>query len=354
MNEAARVWPICPRPEVDESLPSWFERVCHEYQMSPPVLLGVLEREACGKTAIEGTRGADRLLDPAVAERIAVLGQLSVAEINAFWPPATQWELKDGGFCSYCPYCCLEDLAHQRSPYGRRCWQQSWCTICRAHGTALVVRAQMHTYSHRSLWSHAKLKSDREFLAPNRYRDLKTASEPAVRSTVLACLLHLEKTTAAAIAGVAPDPWSWGKLTPDEFLMILNDLTTWALTHFEAVRSWSVAEDLTPAEEQEGYGLIGRLRRMSASEYPEQRMTRSLRDVAAPKVRGAALWVAHAFMATCHIAASDRPSGMTTQDRQAAWLPRSAPAARRWLALRQESWPTSYRHERWIDVRELT
>jgi len=64
--------------------------------------------------------------------------------------------------------------------------------------------------------------------------------------------------------------------------------------------------------------------------------------------------VARAFMATCHIAASDRPSGMTTQDRQAAWLSRSAPAARHWLALRHDSWPTSYRRERWIEIRELT
>ena len=106
--------------------------------------------------------------------------------------------------------------------------------------------------------------------------------------------------------------------------MILTDLTTWSLTHFESVRSWSAAEDVTPTEEQEGYGLIGRIRRMSASEYGEQRMTRTLRNVAHPKVRGAALWAAHAFMATCHIAASDRPSGTTTQDREAASLSRSA------------------------------
>jgi hypothetical protein len=66
----------------DESLPSWFERVCHEYAMSPPLLLGVLEREAYGKTATPGTRDADRLLDSAVADRIAVLGQLSDFEIN--------------------------------------------------------------------------------------------------------------------------------------------------------------------------------------------------------------------------------------------------------------------------------
>jgi hypothetical protein len=70
--------------------------------MSPPLLSGVLEREAYGKTATPGTRDADRLLDSAVADRIAVLGQLSDFEIN-------------------------------------------------------------------TLWSHAKLKSDREFLAPDRH-----------------------------------------------------------------------------------------------------------------------------------------------------------------------------------------
>jgi hypothetical protein len=272
--------------------------------MSPPLLLGVLEREAYGKTATPGTRDADRLHDSAVADRIAVLGQLSNSEINALWPPPTRWELQDRGFCSYCPYCCLDDLGHHRTPYGRRCWQQSWCTICNAHGAALVVRKQTHVSSNRSLWSHAKLKSDREFLAPDRYRDLKVAREPVVRSTLLGCLLHLERTTAAALSGIAPDAWSWGNLSSAEFLMILTDLTTWSLTHFESVRSWCAAEDLTPAEEQEGYGLIGRIRRMSASEYSEQRMTRTLREVAHPKVRGAALWAAHAFMATCHIAAS--------------------------------------------------
>jgi hypothetical protein len=72
-------------------------------------------------------------------------------------------------------------------------------------------------------------------------------------------------------------------------LMILTDLTTWSLAHFESVRSWSAAEDLAPAEEQEGYGLIGQIRRMSASEYGDQRVTRALPNVAHPKVRGAAL-----------------------------------------------------------------
>lgn len=207
-----------------------------------------------------------------------------------------------------------------------------------------MIRNQTHVSSNRSLWSRAKLKSDREFLAPDRYRDLKVAREPVLRSTLLGCLLLLERTTAAAMSGIAPDVWSWGNLSPDEFLMILTDLTTWSLTHFEPVRSWSAGEDLTPAEEHEGYGLIGRIRRMSASEYGEQRMTRTLRTVADPKVRGAALWAAHGFMATCHIAASNRPSGRTTQDRQAAGLSRSAPAARR----RVSPLPVDARHDRHV------
>jgi hypothetical protein len=158
----------------------------------------------------------------------------------------------------------------------------------------------------------------------------------------------------AAISGIAPNSWMWGKLTAQEFLMILRDLTTWALTHFEPVRSWSIAEGLTTSEEQEGYGLIGRSTRMSASDYRDNRSTRSLSDITSPKVRGAALWTAHALMATCHIAASDRPSGKSTQDRQGALLSRSSPAGRQWLAQRQALWPPQYRGARWIDVREMT
>jgi hypothetical protein len=59
-------------------------------------------------------------------------------------------------------------------------------------------------------------------------------------------------------------------------------------------------------------------------------------------------------MATCDIVVFDRPSGRTTQDRQAAWLSQSSPAACQWLVLRQESWPPSYHRERWIDEQELT
>jgi hypothetical protein len=89
---------------------------------------------------------------------------------------------------------------------------------------------------------------------------------------------------------------------------------------------------------------------MSASDYPPQRFTRSLLTIANPKVRGAALWTAHALLATCHTAASDRASGATPQQRQAALLAGTARPSRRWLMHRQAEWPPEYRRSRWIDT----
>jgi hypothetical protein len=146
---------------------------------------------------------------------------------------------------------------------------------------------------------------------------------------------------------------SGGKLSAAQFLMVLGDLTTWSLTHFEPVRCWSAAEELTPTEVQEGQGLIGRTGRMFGSDYGENQCTRSLCDVAIPKVRGAALWTAHALMATCHTDASDRTSGTTPQERQHARLSHAAPASRRWLAQRQSHWPREYCGTHWVDVEAM-
>jgi hypothetical protein len=52
---------------------------------------------------------------------------------------------------------------------------------------------------------------------------------------------------------------------------VLRDVTTWSLTHFEAVRSWSLAEELTSIEISETHQLISRHRRMTAADYPGDR-----------------------------------------------------------------------------------
>jgi len=201
-------------------------------------------------------------------------------------------------------------------------------------------------------WSAAQLRIEIQFCTPDRYRDLKVARESEVRLTILSSLVEIERVVAKALAGINPNRLFWGNLTAEEFLTVLDDVTTWSLTHFEPVSAWSGAEELTAVEEQEGYGLVGRHRRQCGSvAKSNQSGQRTLREVTHPKVRGAALWVAHALLAVCHMDASDRPSGDTSQQRQAARLLRAAPAGREWLANRQERWPATYRRQWWIDLR---
>jgi len=80
------------------------------------------------------------------------------------------------------------------------------------HGTALTLRNLAHAPTNRSSWSHAALKSQRELLAANGYRDLKVPSRPAVRVTMLGSLMEIEQATAAAITGIAPDAFQWGSV----------------------------------------------------------------------------------------------------------------------------------------------
>ncbi len=352
MNGTPNAWPLCPRPHADESVISWFERVAHEYAMSPALLLGVVKQNEPSRS-IHDTPLARQLYDSAIADRLTLLAQLTGSERSGLWPALTDWELKTLAYCAFCPYCCMDDLRDRRTPYGRHCWQQSWYTVCRAHGIALVVRNLAQVPAHRSYWSTVQLRSVADYAHADQYRSYALISEPAVRANILACLVEIERSTAEALSGVTPNLFLWGKLTAGEFLAVLGDLTTWSLTHFEPVRCWSAAEELTATEIKEGHGLVGRTGRMSGSDYGEDRWTRSLSDVANPKVRGAALWTAHALMATHHTAASDRPSGITPQARQQVCLARAAPMSRRWLAQRQIRWPTEYRRDRWIDLEAM-
>ena len=274
-------------------------------------------------------------------------------ETIRLWPVQSSWELHDLTFSTFCPHCCLGDLARNRAPYGRQIWQQSWCTFCHPHGAALIIR-NVSRCSHKPV---ILVESAAEKQATIPRRQSVSGSESIVTTRGPIDDSWVPTRDRARGGGgyfrIAPNSYSWGTLTPPEFLLVLQDSTTWALTHFEPVRCWSIAEEFTATEEQEGYGLIGRTHRMSASDYRDDCSTRTLRSIVNPKVRGAALWTAHALMATCHVAASDRPTGKSTQDRQTALLSRSAPASRQWLAQRQARWPPEYRRLRWIDVQKM-
>jgi hypothetical protein len=345
-----REWPVCPRPEHDESLPSWIERIGGEYGMSATALANSIDPPFGPRPRWPAPPNLQRLYESHFVDRLVTLSCLSPLERTALWPPMTGWEQQDFTFRAYCPLCCLEDIRAGRTPYGRQCWLQSWCTVCLSHGFPLVMRKPRPLSGFEIPWSAAKLRIEIQYCTPDRYRGLKVARESEVRRIILGSLLQIQRTIASALAGNSPNRLLWGNLSAGEFLAVLDDVTTWSLTHFESVTAWSGAEELTPAEEQEGYGLIGRLRRQCGSERKSS-AHRTLRDASHPKVRGAALWAAHALLASCHPDASDRSSGSTPQDRQCARILRSAPVGREWLADRQESWPSTYRRQWWIDLR---
>lgn len=292
--------------------------------------------------------GLGMLRDAGIARRIVERGRLRPKARSRLWSAPTGWELRRHEFVAMCPQCWLEDLERGRALYGRQCWQQAWRTICRVHRLALRSRGQI-VRSGRDL--PLDLKCTVTFVSPSRIVVSAFERVLAFRKTLCDALFEIEEAAAAAITGVPPPRHLWGALKPDEFLRVLMDLTTWALTHFEPVRSWSAAEELTSIERIEGSGIVGRYIRLTPWSYGQRRATRTLADVHDPTLRGSALWLAHTLMATRHRDASDRATGARPQDRQRVRLSAAAPAGLEWLAHRMRAWPHSYRRHRWIDVR---
>jgi hypothetical protein len=58
----------------------------------------------------------------------------------------------------------------------------------------------------------------------------------------------------------------------------------------------------------------------------------------------------HALMSATHPGATDRIAGPRQQDRQKARILPTSPAARTWIAERQQCWPEAYRRESWIEL----
>ena len=162
-------------------------------------------------------------------------------------------------------------------------------------------------------------------------------------------LLELQAAIENALAGVRPRRRQWGVVSARNFLHVLEEVTTWSLTHFETVRCWSLAEDLTSIEIADGFKLIGRHRRMTPADYAGDRTARSLVDIEDPPVRGSALWCAHSVMASFHQDASDRQTAYSRTSRQEIKYAASPPAARAWLASRMSIWPKRYRSKCWLN-----
>ena len=182
------IWPVCPRPQSEESLLSWFERIGREYDLSAAKLLASVGRDRAPLPKANARSQLQRLHEERFREELAVMARLPRPLEGALTQWLNGWELETFASRVYCPRCLLQDLQSNRPVYGRRVWQQAWSTICVPHGTALRVRHGFASIQHRD-WSRTELLEDAESVAANQYRALKVTREPEVRCALLGCCL---------------------------------------------------------------------------------------------------------------------------------------------------------------------
>jgi len=96
-----------------------------------------------------------------------------------------------------------------RTPYGRRCWLQSWCTVCSIHRYPLVAHRPRAWSGYETTWSADEMRQGMQFLAANGYRDLKVPSESAMRGVMLGSLLEIERAVADALRRCGLLTLSW-------------------------------------------------------------------------------------------------------------------------------------------------
>jgi TniQ protein len=285
---------------------------------------------AINSIAVGASLRADRL----IAKRVARLGGLHATTQARLWPPLTGWELKRHEFVAFCPRCCIEDLSQDRTPYGRRLWQQAYCTVCTVHHLPLLLRRRVQL----ERWTRWQLDKDVSAAYANSYCHFTGAKrEPWVHYYFIYALTELQRAAARAVSGIRPPRRQWGHISCKDFLEVLRDVTNWGLDHFDCVPAWSVAEDLSPIERSEGQKLVGRHRRSVSDSLAGRNDTPSLIAISDPAVRGSALWLAHALMASYHQDASDRQTGVRPQARQTRRLSGLPLAARHSLSLRMQS-----------------
>jgi hypothetical protein len=100
-------WPICPRPEPEESLPSWIERIGREYGMSAAALVNSIDPQPGPQSRWPMPPTLQRLYEPHFVDRLVQLSRLSPSACTALWAPMTGWELRDPRFVPIALYAAL-------------------------------------------------------------------------------------------------------------------------------------------------------------------------------------------------------------------------------------------------------
>jgi hypothetical protein len=155
------------------------------------------------------------------------------------------WILQDRRYCNVCIRCIEKDALTGTKPFLRLEWRQAWKTNCSIHGIRLLrttlnfMADGVHTVDGARECQRLRGKSaalegtlDRAF---------------ATKRKVIAVIRAVERMETAidrALGGHDPDNRIWGPLSASEFLIVVQDVTTWALSNFECFHARLEAENL--------------------------------------------------------------------------------------------------------------
>lgn len=153
-----------------------------------------------------------------------------------------------------------------------------------------------------------------------------------------------------AIAGEAPNAFTWGPLSADNFLRIVHDVTSWALTNFESFRARPATEELPHGISGTSFPYFGKASRQQPP-FDCNGAVRTLSSVNDPALRCPALWWAHVLLAESHRCCNPTQIGLPA--RQWHLLRSRCPAGLHWLRERMASWPAEYVRQHWSPIEPM-
>jgi hypothetical protein len=167
---------------------------------------------------------------------------------------------------------------------------------------------------------------------------------------VLAIIRAIDRIEIAidrALDGYDPDRRVWGFISSRDFLVVVRDVTTWALSNFECFHARPEAENL-PNGVRIAADFYFTMMPRRLPPFASGRSVRTLSNTPEPGLRAAALWLAEALLAK-----QETYSLVETVDppaRQWRMLKRKTPTGLFWLHQQMTSWPRRYVAHQWMDL----
>ena len=164
---------------------------------------------------------------------------------------------------------------------------------------------------------------------------------------VMSAVDRIEAAIDQALGGDNPDSRVWGLIGASDFLVVVQDVATWALSNFECFPARPEAENLpngvrNPAD----FYFTMKPRRLPP--YASGSPLRTLAKTPEPGLRAAALWLAEALLAKQE-AYTSAPT-LEAPARQWRLLKRRTPTGLYWLLLQMARWHRGYIGSQWMDL----